>query len=160
HKSLHDLYHDVFDFDPGDVAALEKALDTVSHIVIGSFETPFLMGDPNDTDPQEARSHVNFQTGKGDVRRDTEHSSRAATKAKGAAKQAFPVAHWGHGVTGNDTETLIYAGDLAKQGIATLGITMPEHGLVVGTGDKALLQAKTREVCLVPWADAIGIGRA
>jgi hypothetical protein len=143
----------------GGIAAIEDSLSHIDHLVIGTFKSPYLLGDPKSTDP-DTRFHVNFQTGDGDIQSDDVPFFLAVPKADASHKQPFPVAFHGHGVTGHDDEVLIYGGDYARQGIALLSYDMPEHGTVLSAGDRALAQAQLGTTCLVPFVTAYQVGRA
>ncbi|MEO8875408.1 MAG: hypothetical protein ABI461_07470, partial [Polyangiaceae bacterium] len=140
------------------VAALDNAVQNIDHLVIGSYKAPFLMGDPASTDI-ETRFHLDWKTGAGDVRQDDVHFWLIVPKAKPGMKQPFPITFWGHGAGGSDTEAMLYGGDFARQGIATIGIDMPEHGIYLDTGSQALASAELTPQCLAPWVDAIATGR-
>ncbi|HEX7602440.1 MAG TPA: hypothetical protein VF316_12580 [Polyangiaceae bacterium] len=158
-ESFVKLYKDVFDYDPGDVKALDEANSNIDHVVIGTYQSPFLEGDPKGQDP-DARFHVNFMTGEGDVRADTVSFWLAIPKTTSHAKQPFPVALFGHGVGGNASESLSHGGNYARNGLATAVINMPQHGLpdLVDIRVKATAELSTR--CLTPWVDAVLTGRA
>ncbi|MEO7108841.1 MAG: hypothetical protein ABI183_00270, partial [Polyangiaceae bacterium] len=97
--------------------------------------------------------------GAGDVNQDDVHFWLVVPKAKPGMAQPFPITFWGHGAGGSDTEVMLYAGDFARQGIATIGIDMPEHGLYLDTGTQSLLTGSLVSQCLVPWVDAVATGR-
>ena len=156
---IHQYYEKVVGTAPGETKWVNAANAFIDHIVIGTFDSPYLQGDPKDLDPEEARFHVNFKTGEGDVQTDKVHFWLIVPKPSATAKPPFNVSFWEHGVTGNDSETMIYAGALAAQGIATIGIDMPEHGLSYGAGDYAAAQTALRPPCLVEWVTATGTGR-
>lgn len=152
------FFKEVFGLDSGDLTAVEKAFENIEHIVVGSYQSPYLMGDPASRDP-DTRFHVDFRTGQGDVRPDTVQWFLAVPKKKDRSKPA-PVAFWGHGVTGHSDEILFYAGDYAKQGIALFGYNNPEHGLVFSESDEALASGRLSLNCLVPFLGAFKNGRA
>ncbi|MDB4946259.1 MAG: hypothetical protein JWP97_5793 [Labilithrix sp.] len=158
-ESFTTFFQQVFGLGEGSIRAVSSALENVDHLVVGTFESPYLMGDPASRDP-DTRFHANFVTGDADVRPDTVQWVLAVPKAKGAQKAPFPVSFWGHGVTGHADEVLFYAGDYAKQGIALFGYNNPEHGLVLGESDATLASAKLSLNCLVPFLGAITTGRA
>ncbi|MDF2697101.1 MAG: hypothetical protein K0S65_5484, partial [Labilithrix sp.] len=81
-------------------------------------------------------------------------------KVQGERKQPFPVAFFGHGVTGHADETLLYGGDFARQGVALIGYNNPGHGLVLGEGDQRIAKALLTPNCVVPFFDGILGGRA
>lgn len=157
--SFHSFFADVFGLDAGDLVAVEKAFVNIDYIVVGSFQSPYLMGDPSSRDP-DTRFHVDFRTGQGDVRPDTVQWFLAVPKSKGPKVAPFPVSFWGHGVTGHSDEILFYAGDYARQGIALFGYNNPEHGLVFDETDEALATSKLYGNCLVPFLGAFKNGRA
>jgi hypothetical protein len=159
-SALDMLYRQIFGFDAGATGFLERGQKNIDYIVVGTFQTPYFEGDPADTDPEEARFHANFMTGQADLHTDTVHFWLTVPKATKTAKAPFPVMFWGHGVTGNDTETLIYAGEMARQGLATFGMDMPEHGLFLSATDYVEAQVALRPVCLLPLVDAVNTGRA
>src|SRR5262249_28618630 len=118
-----------------------------------------LLGDPASRD-EEARFHLNFKTGEGDIRPDTVHFWLAVPKAKGNAKQPFPVSLYGHGVTSHSDEMLVYGGDYARQGIALMMYDNPEHGVYLNPGDELVTRAALADTCLVPWETGVNKGRA
>ncbi len=157
--AYHDFFETVLGFSKGETKRLDDAVSNIDHIVIGTYQSPFLMGDPASLD-EDTRFHVNFKTGEGDVQPDTVHFWMIVPKVKPGMKQPFPATYYGHGATGNDTTAMLVAGDFARQGIATIGIDMPEHGLAYGSGDRAIAAAALSTRCLRPWVDAIASGRA
>src|SRR5262249_19659301 len=106
-------YSEVVGTSLGETRSVTLANVHIDHIGIGTFDSPYLQGDPADTNPQEARFHVDFRTGQGDVRTDKVHFWVVVPKATPTRKPPFDVSFWQHGVTGNDSETMIYAGELA-----------------------------------------------
>lgn len=157
--SLRRIFEEVFGLDPGGVKALESQFENIEHIAIGTFKSPFLMGAPTSRDP-DTRFHLDFRTGEGEVTTDTVQWVAIVPKAKGAFKQPFPVAFWGHGVTGHADEALLYGGDFARQGIALVAYNNPGHGLVLGEGDRRIAAAVLLGNCVAPFLDGFTIGRA
>lgn len=139
---------------------LIESLKEIDHLVLGTFESPYFIGeDPKREDP-DGRFELDFKTGAGRVRRDTVHFWLAVPKTKPGRAQPFPVTTWSHGTTLNGAEILIRAGYFAKQGTAMLGIDMPGHGLVLSPGQEQLAEAIFREQCIVPWVNGVAAGRA
>ena len=152
----------VFSLPDDQVTALLDSLDSVDHIVIGSYPLAYLVGvDPAHEDPTD-RFQVNWQTGRGRFGIDTGHFWITVPKAqpsKGFA-EPFPTVVWGHGTTLNAAEIIIRAGYFAKQGLAMMGFDGPGHGLALDAGTKQLLQILCFNTCLVPWATGLESGRA
>ncbi|MBX3187365.1 MAG: hypothetical protein KF819_10140 [Labilithrix sp.] len=158
-ESFRTLFEQAFNLDPGDLDAVSRAFEHIDHLVVGTFKSPYLMGDPASRDP-DTRFHLDFKTGQGDVRTDEIGWFLAVPKAKGPMKPPFPVAFWGHGVTGHSDEVLFYAGDYARQGIALFGYNNPGHGFVFSESDRALASGRLSLNCLVPFLGAFEGGRA
>ncbi len=157
--ALQDLYSQVFGYDKGDIAGLNDENQYVDHVVIGTYQSPFLEGDPQGNDP-DARFHLNFQTGQGDIRSDTVSWMMTVPKQQGTYKQPFPISLFGHGVGGNFTEALLYGGNYARNGIATIVINMPQHGLPDDLSVSVPAKADLYPDCLAPWVDAVLTTRA
>lgn len=153
------LFKELFGFNAGQLKAIFDAYKYIDHIVIGSFRSPFLMGDPRSTDP-DTRMDVNFATGAANVASDEVPFYVVVPKRGPGMAQPFPVALWGHGVTGHSDEVLLYAGDYARQGIALVAYNNPEHGSVLGDSDRILADVKLREICSIPFRAAFEKGRA
>jgi len=158
-KTLDGLLRQLFGASAGEAVALGKALSHASHLVLGTYRSPYLVGDPAGTDP-DARFAVDFTTGEGDVRGALVPYFLVVPKESAVHKQPFPVAILGHGVTGNASEALLYAGDYARQGVAVMGIDMPGHGAVLLAPERAVAQAAFGSLCLVPFVKAYEVGRA
>lgn len=159
------MYKLVFDYDAGDIKALDEANTNVDHVVVGWYMTPFLQGDPGGDncfsppcDP-DARFHVDFKTGKGDVRPDKASFWLAVPKATKTTKQPFSVALFGHGVGGNGTESLAHGGNYARNGVATATINMPMHGFPRAIAYETIAKGELGRKCLLPWLDALFLGR-
>ncbi|MBX3261269.1 MAG: hypothetical protein KF782_16405 [Labilithrix sp.] len=153
----------------GELDRLIDSLDSVDHLVIGSFESPYFLGDPKNEDP-DGKFELDFRSGAGRVGRDTVQfwlSVPKATEAKeapdGTFTQAheapFPVTVWAHGTTLHADEIIVRAGYFAKQGLAMMGINMPGHGLYLDPGLEAVANVVFRGECLSPWVRALGSGR-
>lgn len=145
--------------NPSTAALLTAETGYIDHIVVGTFQSPYLMGDPASTDP-DSQFHVNFVTGEGPMQPDAVHFNIVIPKETATAKQPFPVAFFGHGVGGSDLETLQYGPHFAKQGIAVIGIDMPEHGWVLDSMTKTQAVQGCTLLCCTPWVDAMTTGRA
>lgn len=157
--SLEAVANDIFGISKGEATALLAALDHVDHIVVGKFRAPYLLGDPQSR-TADTRFHVDFRSGRGDVRSDDVTFLLVVPKAAGARKQPFPLALWGHGVTGNSTTPLLFGGDFARQGIATITFNSPGHGLVLGDAETRIAQNLFLGQCAVPFFGNLSKGRA
>lgn len=159
---MHDLLVQGFGLPAGPGSELLlRSFDHIDHMVVGTFKSPFLLeGGPKSTDPNAA-FHLNFLTGQGDETEDTVQFWLVVPKETAQFKQPFNVDIYGHGYTGNFSELLLYAGNMAEHGLATIGINAMGHGLgfdnpVVTLGAQGLL----RGACVAPFFDAITQTRA
>jgi hypothetical protein len=158
-NALQDLYSQVFGFDKGDIKALNEANSKIDHVVIGTYQSPYLEGDPKGNDP-DARFHLNFQTGTGDVRSDTVQFLLVVPKQTDTYKQPFPVSLFGHGVGGNKEEGLQHGGNYARNGVAMIVINMPQQGLPNDPSVRVPATADLGPLCLTPLVDAFLATRA
>ena len=158
-STIHDLIARVFPLSAPEVRALEDSLDQVDHFVLGSFPSPYFLGDPQHEDPA-TRFNLDYKNGTGRVGTDMGHFWLAVPKANAKGAQPFPTVVWGHGTTLNAAEILIRAGYFARQGLATFGFDGPGHGLVLDQGTTLLATGLFYDACLVPWVDGFTAGRA
>jgi hypothetical protein len=152
----------VFSVDQGQLDALLASLDSVDHIVIGSYPLAYLVGpDPAHENPTD-RFEVNYRTGEGRFSTDMGHFWITVPKSQPSKglTEPFPTVVWGHGTTLNAAEIIIRAGYFAKQGLAMFGFDGPGHGLALDTGTKVLMRGLLYNTCLEPWATALESGRA
>jgi hypothetical protein len=151
-----------FGFDPGPGSEeLLRSFDNIDHMLVGTYKAPFLVeGGPKGTDPNAA-FNLNYTTGQGDETDDTIQVWMTIPKETAQHKQPFDVNIYGHGYTGNFSEMLIYAGNMAQHGLATVGINAVGHGLVIGD-EFAQNTASTllSLACVGPFYDAISQSRA
>jgi hypothetical protein len=143
----------------GTLAELERGLEWIDHLVVGEFDSPYLMGDPDGKDP-DAHFQLNYRTGEGPVARDRAQFVLWVPKAGTKGRQPFPVAHMGHGYGGNHISSYIAAGDWARQGIATVSINLPLHALVANQVQKGLISGIFAKGCLAALGGAVADGRA
>jgi hypothetical protein len=150
----------LFPFNQAQLTAFEKELDDyVDYLVIGTYDSPYLMGDPQSPEP-DLHFAVNFRTGEGDVRHTPVPWIMAVPKATPEHKPPFDVAYWRHGTSIFDLEMVVHAGIYARQGIALASIDAPGHGLALTPGQQILLEALLKGACLGPGAKAMEAGRA
>jgi hypothetical protein len=160
-EAIHILLGRFLPFSTEAANALEATLDDIDYFVIGSFDSPYFLGDPKHERPDD-HFHLDFKSGRGDVQRDAGHFWLAVPKARperGFA-QPFSTVLWAHGTTFNAVEVVLRAGHFAKQGLAMFGIDMPGHGLVFDKGLELLAQSLLRNTCMVPWVNGLTAGRA
>lgn len=149
----------LFSYGDGPVAAIRKSLDATSHVAIGDYASPYLMGDPK-ARKKDDRFHLDFRTGEGPVTPDRPQFWASVPKPSAGHAQPFPVVLWAHGVGSNGVEALLYGGDFARNGIATVTVNMPLHGLPDITLARVFVGGQLGKLCLSPLVDGVLKNRA
>jgi hypothetical protein len=146
-------------FTQSQLDSLNASLESVDYLVMGTFDSPYLMGDPQSPDP-DLHFSLNYRTGDGDVRHDAVPFLIAVPKTTAQHAPPFPVAYWYHGTGVHKLEMVAHAGIYARQGIALVSLDAPGHGLVLSPGQKIILEALLKGACLGPAASGMEAGRA
>jgi hypothetical protein len=137
---------------------LEQSFDSVDHVAIATVKVPWLLGDHADVSP-DATIALDPATG-AIPHSDDEVQLYVVVPTKTALHAPpFPVALYGHGYASDASEALLYAGELARHGIATVAINYPGHGRYLSPAATALAAKTLRAGCLVPFASALSRGR-
>ncbi len=150
---------DAFGLDDEQLEALLDTYDQVESVVYGFFETPYLLGDPEQLSVWET-----WQT-QGDpkdwrIGRDQVPMLLFVPKARGTHQQPFPVVFYGHGYTSQNIESIGFAGHMARHGLATAAISAQGHGLGIPDGFRRLLDAIFRANCIEGFGRALTADRA
>ena len=158
--TLQELAKQGFGFEGPSLATLIGSFDSISHIGIGEFDSPFFIdGGPKGTDPN-ASFDMDFRTGQGKIYRDKVQFLIVVPKNTKEHAQPFPVAYYGHGYTSSSLEVLGFAGHLAAHGIASVGMNATFHGLEMGETELQLARNLFKSACEGPFASALLTGRA
>jgi hypothetical protein len=149
-----------FGVDAGpDAQLLLRKFDNVSHFVFGTFKVPFLLeGGPGSIDPNAA-FNINYTTGDADETSDTVQFWLVVPKETDKFKAPFDVSIFGHGYTSTHLEQILYAGNMAEHGIASIGINAMGHGLEIGVGEATAAVGALGGACYAPGFDAFKLGR-
>ncbi len=158
-KSARTIIQQMFGFSGPELDAVLGALDHVDHLVVGTFTSPQLVGDPAVVNP-DAHFQANFQTGEARVAPERVKFWIAIPKETANTKQPFPLALWNHGTGLFAEELLFHAGAMARQGVALAAIDMPGHGLPLDGIDSSLAKALLSDACLAPLVNALTTTRA
>ncbi|MGO8998381.1 MAG: hypothetical protein ACLQVI_34105 [Polyangiaceae bacterium] len=135
--------------------AILNSLDSVDHFVIGEFTSPYLVGsDPTQENPEESFD-LDFQTGQGRIASDTVPFFLAVPKEKPGSQQPFPTTVWSHGTSLFMEEAIVRMGYFARQGVATLAIDMPGHGLYLTNAQQNIAEIALGTSCDVEWLSAL-----
>ena len=158
--TLKALANQGFGFEGPTLDSLLESFNAIDHIAVGTFKSPFFIeGGPKGRDPN-ASFDIDFATGDGYVGSDDVQFMITIPKETAEHKQPFPVAYYGHGYTSSDLEQLGFAGWLASQGIASVGMNATFHGLELGDVELKLAKGLFSSACEAPFASALLAGRA
>ncbi|MGH7285930.1 MAG: alpha/beta hydrolase family protein, partial [Polyangiaceae bacterium] len=140
--------------------AFISTFDQVDHVVTGTYQTPYFLGDPDHEDP-DARFQIDFKNGiVKNAGSDKGHFFLTVPKKKPGQTEPFPVVLWAHGTSQSDAEIVARAGYFAAQGLAMFGIDMPGHGLALQAGQLSLAEGFFNDTCMVPFPYGLDQGRA
>ncbi|MBK8172146.1 MAG: hypothetical protein IPK60_17625 [Sandaracinaceae bacterium] len=158
-NSAEQLASEAFGLSAESTQALLDGFDSIDHFVVAFYRTPYLLGDPN-APSTESVFDIDRMTGRMRVSTDVVPMIIAIPKETESFHQPFPVAFAGHSYTSSNLEALGFAGLLAKQGVATVGIAAQAHGFSFDTSMAVLLRAVFGAQCLDGMGNALLIDRA
>lgn len=156
---IHQLIETILGFGGTEGAALEESLTNIDYFALGEFEAPLLVGTPNQESPRDVMQ-FNASTGEARYVRNKISMWISVPKRKAGDTKPFPLAVWSHGSSLHNDEMLIRAGHFAAQGMATVAINLPGHGLSVDPRNTDLAKVFLRQDCLAPWFTAASQTRA
>ncbi len=158
-KQFTDILGKVGGGSPRDNAALVESLSHISHVIIGDYESPYLIGDPQHEGADD-RFHLNFTTGQGEIGHDKVHFWMVVPKETPQHRQPFPITIEGHGYGGQAENVISFGGELARQGVASVTLDMPHHGMALPAGQDAIVRGALTGMCYGPFSEAVMAGRA
>jgi hypothetical protein len=154
-QTIKELAAQGFGFEGPTLDALVASFDAIDHVMVGTFKSPFFIsGGPQGKDPN-ASFNMDFATGDGELHADTVQFMLTVPKQTETRKQPFPVAYYGHGYTSSSLESLGFAGSMAAQGIATVGMNATFHGLELGSAELQLARNLFAVACQAPFGSAM-----
>ncbi len=151
----------------GRFAPLVNELKFVDYFVLGSYDTPNFLdpathGNVPAGPAYDAVFHVDrlagTVNGEKTIATQKVYFWMTIPKTTDKFKPPFPVAIYGHGYTSERSEGLAFAGALARQGIAWVGIDSFGHGM--GADTRFTVQTAFPGLGLTPLAESITRGRA
>ena len=148
------IVEQLFSYGPGSIDAINKSLDATAYLAIGEYTSPYLMGDPKARKKGD-RFHLDFRTGEGPVSVDQPQFWASVPKPSAGHQEPYPVVLWAHGVGSNGVEALLYGGDFARHGLATVTVQMPLHGLPDLPIVRIFMQSQLNALCLSPLIDGV-----
>src|SRR5690606_27650010 len=120
------------------------------YMMIAEDRVPFLLeGGPESRDPN-ASFVIDHQTGQARVTEDVVQVWAIVPKATVQHQQPFDVIVYGHGYTGAFLKQVLYAGNMAQHGLATVGINAMGHQLVLGEAEGTIAQTLLAQACIGP----------
>jgi hypothetical protein len=161
--AVHDFLLDVLIRAAGEGEATRgfytRVLESVSHVVVGTYDTPYFQGDPAAPD-EDAHWHLDYKNGTGDIRHDQGHFWLWIPKPTDLAKPPYKTIVFGHGYSGSSADLYGLAGFIAQQGMAAIAIDYPQHRINLPPAQLKLISDILGTACLAPLAETILKGRA
>ncbi len=146
--------------DGPDIKLLLRSLRSIDYMMIAEYQSPFLLeGGPTNGDPN-ASFELDYVHGEGVVHTDTVQLWAMVPKPTVQHQQPFDVNIYGHGYTGAFLEQVLYAGNMAEHGLATVGINAMGHQLVLGEAEDQLARTLLSQACIGPFYRGLTSGRA
>lgn len=157
-EPLRQLATQALGVDSDGVEALLETYDNVDHVVIGYYESPFLAGDPRNPGSDDHWT-LDALSPEAPPHRDLVPVIIVVPKEDATHHQPFPVAFYGHGYTGANIEALGFAGEIARNGVATVAIDAVGHGLGLTAAIRNLAEALFTTSCLGPMGRMFSVDR-
>jgi hypothetical protein len=141
----------------GLAASGDQLAAVVDHLVVGTFDAPYLLGDPAHEDPS-ATFDVDFRSGSASVAHDAVPFFLSVPREGRGAVSPFPVTVWASGSDLHAPDLFTRAMTLAGQGVALMVIGVPGRGLAPDSTFAAAASASLPSSCYGPFVPAIGSG--
>jgi hypothetical protein len=140
-------------------AVLESLEQSVSHLAFGFFESPYLVGDP-DQDSVDSTWDMDRLSGEARIERDLVPIFVVVPRETAAHQQPFPVTLYAHGYGSLNLEAIAFAGLTARHGIATVSIDAQGHGIPLPEDLRGVVEAVLADSCLSPLGKVLTTDRA
>ncbi len=148
-----------FSLDAAQAAVVIEPYKNLSHVVVGFFDSPYFLGDPNETDLNET-FQLNRVTGEARIDRETIAFMMLVPKDSETQQQPFPAAIYVHGYGSAHAEPLPYGGFITQNDMAGVVINAEDHSLGLDRILSAAIESLFEQKCLLPLAQALQHGRA
>lgn len=140
-------------------ALVESLERSVAYFAFGFFESPYLLGDPENEDVNDT-FQIDRRTGEARVDRDLVPMFIIVPKETETHRQPFPTTFYAHGYGSLNLEAIAFGGLVASHGVATVSINAQAHGIPLGDDLAPLLTSVLGANCLAPLGTALGIDRS
>ncbi|MGE0788365.1 MAG: hypothetical protein AB7S26_22010 [Sandaracinaceae bacterium] len=140
-------------------AVIESLERSVAYMAFGWFESPYLLGDPEDEHVEDTWQ-IDRASGEGRVERDLVPMFIIVPKETETHHQPFTTTFYAHGYGSLNLEALAFAGSVANHGVATVSIDAQAHGIPLGNELAPILASVLGTNCLAPLGTALSIDRA
>ena len=145
--------------DEAQVEALLATYESLSHVAVIVFDSPFFLGDPKTTGLEDY-FHVDVSRGEAQVARETLTMTVFVPKETATRRQPFDTAFYVHGYGSASAEPLPFIGYMLQHGIAAATLNAEGHGVPISGGLINAIRPLFGTECLAPAADAILASRA
>ncbi|MBN2498082.1 MAG: hypothetical protein JXR96_26060 [Deltaproteobacteria bacterium] len=150
----------VFGGQTEEIQPLIDTFDHVDYLVCGAFTSPDFLRTGEEADPHAENFDLDLGAGKAELAEARIPFMAAVPKATDRHQPPFPVIVYAHGYGSARFEAIGFAGFMARQGIATVGIDAWGHGLPVEKEHLELIDTFASSLGLSPFAEALLTDRA
>lgn len=144
---------------PQGAQVLVRSYSNLSHVVTVLFDTPFLLGDPEHENRDDAFD-MDWQTGRARVNRETIAMTLFIPTEGEGRQQPFAPLVFMHGHGSNSAEILGYGGLVLQHGNALVTLNAPGHGLELTPVIQNAIRSAFGARCLSNAGNALTLGRA
>jgi len=145
--------------DEAKIDRLLASYESLSHVAVIVFDSPFFLGDPRSTGLEDYFD-VDAEAGEASVGRETLTMILFIPKETETAQQPFDLAFYVHGYGSASAEPLPFLGYMLQHGVAAATVNAEGHGVPLDSGLLGAVEALFSGECLRPAAQAILSGRA
>lgn len=145
--------------DEAKIERLLSSYDSLSHVAVIVFDSPFFLGDPRATGLEDY-FEVDAPAGEANVGRETLTMTLFIPNETETAQQPFDLAFYVHGYGSASAEPLPFVGYMLQHGVAAATVNAEGHGVPLDAGLIGAVEALFSSECLKPAAQAILSGRA
>ncbi len=140
------------------------SFDSVDYFVDGSFISPdFVRTKPDGLDPSNMENEnfdIDIRAGRANYLRRRAYFTAAVPKTTAHHKPPFPVVIYCHSYSSMRGEALGFAGFMARQGIASVGIDAWGHGIPIDDTIMQIIMSAAEGWGFEPFAEVLLNGRA
>jgi len=156
--ALEQVFQTVLEFDEEQTRVLMDAYSNLSHFAVLSFDSPYLLGDPDEPNLEETWQ-VDYQTGEARIGNERLTALVFVPKETETHRQPFDTSFYVHGYGSSSGEGLGFAGYQLQHGVVQVFLNAQGHGVNSDPTIEAVVRTMLEEHCLGPTTEGLLAGR-